>query len=50
MLNEWSPGVRSAIHAAIRARGYDPLDHDPWYFPSIEDYAKVRDILGAEDD
>ncbi|RXW22884.1 hypothetical protein EST38_g2998 [Candolleomyces aberdarensis] len=34
-------GVRSAIHAAIRARGYDPLEHDPWYFPSIEDYGKM---------
>lgn len=26
----------------MRARGYDPEAHDPWYFPSMEDYVKVR--------
>ncbi|KAJ2934613.1 hypothetical protein H1R20_g2510, partial [Candolleomyces eurysporus] len=41
-------GVRSAIHAAIRARGYDPLEHDPWYFPSIEDYGKLLATAGFE--
>lgn len=35
-------GVRSALYAALRARGYDPQKYDPWYFPSMEDYVKVR--------
>jgi hypothetical protein len=34
-------GVRSALYAAIRARGHDPAAYDPWYFPSMEDYVKV---------
>jgi hypothetical protein len=25
----------------MKARGYDPVARDPWYFPSMEDYVKV---------
>lgn len=33
--------VRSALHAALRRRGIDPLAVDPWYFPSAEDFSKL---------
>jgi len=35
-------GVRSALHDVIRSKGRDPEELDPWFFPSIEDYGKVR--------
>ncbi|KAG5648389.1 hypothetical protein DXG03_004963 [Asterophora parasitica] len=34
-------GVRGALHRALKTRGYDPVERDPWYFPSMEDYAKL---------
>jgi len=34
--------VRSALHSALRRRGYDPIARDPWYFPSTESYSKVQ--------
>lgn len=30
--------IRAALHAALRRRGIDPDAHDPWYFPTVEDY------------
>jgi len=32
----------------MRARGYDPVARDPWYFPSMEDYVKVFSFPGYE--
>ena len=34
-------GVRSALHAALSKRGYEPKQLDPWYFPSVEEYSSV---------
>lgn len=36
--------IRQALHAALRARGVDPLAHDPWYFPTADEYGA---LLGA---
>lgn len=44
VLMERRQGVRSAIHRALRERGYDPESVDPWYFPSMEDYVKVSRV------
>ncbi|KAF6757568.1 cyclopropane-fatty-acyl-phospholipid synthase [Ephemerocybe angulata] len=41
-------GVRSALYAAVRSRGYDPALYDPWYFPSMEDYVKLLVTAGFE--
>jgi len=41
MLTRALSSVRTAIHRVMRARGYDPVARDPWYFPSMEDYVKV---------
>jgi len=41
-------GVRSALHSAMRRRGYDPISRDPWYFPSAESYSKLLVIEGFE--
>ena len=35
-------GVRSALHDILESKGYNPEDHDPWYFPSVETYANVN--------
>ncbi|KAJ7242864.1 cyclopropane-fatty-acyl-phospholipid synthase [Mycena haematopus] len=34
-------GVRSALHRALKSRGYDPVSLDPWFFPSVEEYTKL---------
>ncbi|KAJ7163011.1 S-adenosyl-L-methionine-dependent methyltransferase [Mycena filopes] len=34
-------GIRSALHQALRARGYDPIALDPWFFPSVEEYTAL---------
>jgi hypothetical protein len=36
-------GIRSALHQALRRRGYDAVKLDPWYFPSDTEYRKVRE-------
>ncbi|KAF9650378.1 S-adenosyl-L-methionine-dependent methyltransferase [Thelephora ganbajun] len=41
-------GVRSALHSALRKRGYDPIARDPWYFPSTESYSKLLVSEGFE--
>ncbi|KAJ7202819.1 S-adenosyl-L-methionine-dependent methyltransferase [Mycena pura] len=33
--------VRSHLHRSLKARGYDPVAVDPWFFPSVEDYTKL---------
>ncbi|KAJ7366554.1 S-adenosyl-L-methionine-dependent methyltransferase [Mycena albidolilacea] len=34
-------GLRSALHRALKSRGYDPIALDPWFFPSVEEYTKL---------
>ncbi|KAF8208602.1 S-adenosyl-L-methionine-dependent methyltransferase [Mycena galopus ATCC 62051] len=34
-------GIRSALHRALKSRGYDPISLDPWFFPSVEEYTKL---------
>jgi SAM-dependent methyltransferase len=38
--------IRLAIHAALRARGVDPLSVDPWYFPSDVEYRRLLEQAG----
>ncbi len=38
--------IRAALHAALRARGIDPLPLDPWYFPSVEGYRRRLERAG----
>ena len=33
--------IRAALHAALRKRGIDPWNVDPWYYPSPEQWAEV---------
>ncbi|TFK40701.1 S-adenosyl-L-methionine-dependent methyltransferase [Crucibulum laeve] len=41
-------GIRSALHQALLARGYDPVELDPWYFPSTEDYEQLLRSAGFD--
>ncbi|KAJ7808860.1 S-adenosyl-L-methionine-dependent methyltransferase [Mycena olivaceomarginata] len=34
-------GLRSALHRALKSRGYDSIALDPWFFPSVEEYTKL---------
>ncbi|KAJ7920843.1 S-adenosyl-L-methionine-dependent methyltransferase [Mycena leptocephala] len=34
-------GIRSALHRALKSRGYDPISLDPWFFPTVEEYTKL---------
>jgi trans-aconitate methyltransferase len=38
--------IRGALHAALRARGVDPIAVDPWYFPSVAEYRQVLESVG----
>lgn len=40
-------GVRSALHQVLRQRGYNPVELDPWYFPTADEYKKVSDNPGS---
>ena len=31
--------IRTALHAELAARGFDPVALEPWYFPTAEEYA-----------
>jgi len=33
--------IRAALHAALRKRGIDPWNVDPWYYPSPEQYCEL---------
>lgn len=39
-------GVRSTIHQVLRARGYDPIALDPWYFPTPKAYRTLLEEAG----
>lgn len=38
--------IRAALHSALRTRGIDPLEVDPWYFPSEVEYRHVLEQAG----
>ena len=40
--------VRGELHAALSRRGVAPEPHDPWYFPSAEEYAARLAAHGFE--
>lgn len=40
--------IRDALHAVLRAHGYDPLAVDPWFFPSVEDYRARLQAAGFD--
>ncbi|KAF9235187.1 S-adenosyl-L-methionine-dependent methyltransferase [Melanogaster broomeanus] len=39
-------GVRAGLHHAVRKRGFNPEDMDPWYFPTIEEYQTLLQMAG----
>ncbi|KIJ60283.1 hypothetical protein HYDPIDRAFT_161155 [Hydnomerulius pinastri MD-312] len=39
-------GVRIGLYHAVRKRGFNPGDMDPWYFPSIEEYQTLLQTAG----
>jgi len=41
-------GIRSALYDIVKLKGHNPGDYDPWYFPSVEDYAKLLTTAGFE--
>jgi hypothetical protein len=38
-------GVRSALHDILKSKNHNPEDYDPWYFPSVENYANVNYLV-----
>ncbi|KAH7925884.1 S-adenosyl-L-methionine-dependent methyltransferase [Leucogyrophana mollusca] len=39
-------GVRVGLHRALKERGCNPDEFDPWYFPSIEEYRSLLESSG----
>ncbi len=37
--------VRVAMHAALWRRGVDPLEVDPWYFPTPREYRRLLESV-----
>jgi hypothetical protein len=40
--------LRSNLHNVLKARGYNPIELDPWYFPSVETYSELLTANGFE--
>ncbi|KAF9329711.1 hypothetical protein BG006_007250 [Podila minutissima] len=40
--------VRGALHAALRKRGHNPEDYDPWFFPGPKTYRKMLEDNGFQ--
>jgi trans-aconitate methyltransferase len=38
--------IRSALHDALRGRGFDPWKVDPWYYPSPDEYTELLKGFG----
>jgi hypothetical protein len=36
-----SVGVRSALHHVLMRAGMNPVERDPWYFPTVKQYSSV---------
>lgn len=41
-------GVRATLHHTIRARGINPIHLDPWYFPTANQYEKVKALYDED--
>ncbi|KAG8844802.1 hypothetical protein FRB91_002310 [Serendipita sp. 411] len=39
-------GLRASLHSALARRGYNPHEHDPWYFPSDTAYRSMLEKQG----
>lgn len=39
--------VRVAMHAALWRRGVDPLEVDPWYFPTPHEYRRLLEAVSV---
>ncbi|KAF9067940.1 S-adenosyl-L-methionine-dependent methyltransferase [Rhodocollybia butyracea] len=39
-------GLRIALTSVLKSRGYDPIERDPWFFPSPEEYTKLLEAEG----
>ncbi|KAG0345250.1 hypothetical protein BG004_003846 [Podila humilis] len=42
--------VRSGMHAALRKRGHNPDDYDPWFFPGVKTYRRMLEENGFKVD
>ncbi|HZD41387.1 MAG TPA: methyltransferase domain-containing protein [Terriglobales bacterium] len=40
--------IQKALHAGLRRRGIDPARVDPWYYPSVDEYAQLLQRAGFE--
>ena len=38
--------IRCTLHDGLRRRGIDPASVDPWYYPSVEEYARLLSSAG----
>ncbi|KAG0265766.1 hypothetical protein BG011_004120 [Mortierella polycephala] len=38
--------VRTGLHAALKKRGYDPEEYDPWFFPGVKTYTRMLEQNG----
>ncbi|KAF9142961.1 hypothetical protein BGX30_001709 [Mortierella sp. GBA39] len=38
--------VRTGLHWALRNRGYNPDEYDPWFFPGVQTYRKMLEEQG----
>ncbi|GAA5989873.1 hypothetical protein JCM5350_006596 [Sporobolomyces pararoseus] len=41
-------GVRQALHAVLKQKGYDPASVDPWFFPSPGHYRQLLKEVGFQ--
>jgi len=42
--------VRTGLHAALKKRGYNPEDYDPWFFPGPKTYTRMLEQQGFKVD
>ncbi|MCY7324454.1 MAG: methyltransferase domain-containing protein [Phormidesmis sp. CAN_BIN36] len=42
--------IRNALHAALRDRGINPQEFDPWFFPTVDEYQTLLEDQGFEVD
>ena len=40
--------VRTALHASLSKRGCDPMEADPWYCPTADEYRRLLEQTGFE--
>ncbi|KAG0364360.1 hypothetical protein BGX24_004648 [Mortierella sp. AD032] len=38
--------VRTGLHWALKKRGYNPDEYDPWFFPGVQTYRKMLESQG----